>query len=153
MLITKHFNTSEYECKCCGNIKLDKRLFDMLEKLRVKAGKPIIITSGYRCPKHSVNVGGYANDAHTVGIAADITIDGYTPWEVAAMAEEIGFTGIGVMSGATHVDIRNSDNYSNSHWFGDERTGENVATFIKDKCETTVTINNKKYKITISEVN
>ena len=91
------------------------------------------ITSGYRCPRHSVAVGGYANDAHTKGIAADISIEGKTPEDIAEAAELVGFSGIGLMNGAVHVDIRNANNYYNSHWYGDERTGENVTTFIRHK--------------------
>ena len=34
------------------------------------------------------------------------------------------------MNGACHVDIRNSSNFVNSHWFGDEITGNDwVETF------------------------
>ena len=34
------------------------------------------------------------------------------------------------MSGACHVDIRHLGGYKNSHWFGDERSGnDNIRTF------------------------
>lgn len=105
-----------------------------LEALRSKlGGRPVTITSGYRCSRHSVAVGGYANDAHTKGIAADISIAGKSPEDIAEAAELVGFSGIGLMTGAVHVDVRNAKNYYNSHWFGDERTGENVKTFIRTK--------------------
>ena len=132
-----HFDGTEFRCPCCGSLGkgIETELIRKLELLfdAMNAGA-IIITSGYRCPPHSVAVGGYANDAHTKGIAADIKvrkIDGsyYKPETVAREAEKIGFSGIGIMTNATHVDIRNAKNYYNSHWFGDERTGENIATF------------------------
>lgn len=99
--------------------------------------KAIIITSGFRCPSYSVKIGGYSDDAHTIGIAADIKVkkqDGsyYTPEQVAEAAERAGFGGIGLMNTACHVDRRDLGGYKNSHWFGDERTGNNrISTFQK----------------------
>lgn len=138
--LSQHFNVQEFKCKCgkTHNIIVDNMLVDRLEKLyKIANCSKIIITSGYRCPTHSRNVGGSANDAHTVGIAADIMCydtqgKSINPWIVAAYAERVGFSGIGVMSTALHVDVRNNSNYRNSHWFGDETTGNNnIKTFIK----------------------
>lgn len=54
----------------------------------------------------------------------------YSAEDIAEAAERIGFGGIGLMNGATHVDIRDLGGYKNSHWFGDERTGnDNIQTF------------------------
>jgi len=36
--------------------------------------KAVYVNSGYRCPNCSVAVGGFANDAHTLGLAADISV-------------------------------------------------------------------------------
>lgn len=132
MNITPHFTYDEMRCKCgCGRVQVSTELCEMLEKLRAfLGGRPITVTSGFRCPSHSVAVGGYADDAHTRGIAADITVSGYTPAEVCEAAEIVGFSGIGKMANAVHVDIRNPRNYKNAHWFGDETTGKDVATFI-----------------------
>ena len=140
--LSPHFDSYEFTCKCgCGFSTVDKELINKLEKIhdyfsKLPTGcKSIIITSGCRCPTHSINVGGYANDAHTKGIAADIIVNNkngvpYIPETVAAVAEHVGFSGIGVMATATHVDIRNKTNYSNAHWFGDEITGDdNIQTF------------------------
>lgn len=44
-----------------------------LEPLRVAYGKPITITSGYRCEKLNKAVGGVSTSAHLRGYAADIT--------------------------------------------------------------------------------
>ena len=44
---------------------------------------------------------------------------------------DLGFSGIGLMDGACHVDIRNKNNYVNAHWYGDERTGNNaISSFL-----------------------
>lgn len=45
---------------------------NVLDPLRELYGKPIIVTSGYRCPKLNKAVGGATNSQHTKGEAADI---------------------------------------------------------------------------------
>lgn len=45
---------------------------NVLDPLREKYGKPIVVSSGYRCPKLNKAVGGVARSQHTKGEAADI---------------------------------------------------------------------------------
>lgn len=141
--MTPHFSRREFTCKCgCNTNIVAAELVNKLEKVYEYLSETadgvtaIIVTSGCRCKKHSVNVGGKMNDAHTKGIAADVYAvkkDG-TRWgafSLAAVAEKIGFSGIGVIDNtAVHMDIRNDKNYVNSHWFGNEITGDDfVKTF------------------------
>lgn len=137
--LSPHFNSNEFDCKCgkCANTLIDSDLIAKLESLFTEmSADKIIVNSGYRCPAHSVAVGGTATDAHTRGIAADITVyvngSPVKPITAAAAAERVGFSGIGLMTNNIHVDVRNSSNYVNSHWFGDETTGANVDTFQTD---------------------
>lgn len=141
--LSKHFSKREFNCKCGKNheYNVDSELIAKLEKLHdLMNAHEIIVTSGFRCPEWSKSVGGYFNDAHTKGIAADITVsfcdpDGvirqFNSEFIAEAAERVGFTGIGIIDNtAVHVDVRNDSNYVNSHWFGDERTGnDDVKTF------------------------
>lgn len=46
----------------------------VLDPLRRLYGKPIVITSGYRCPELNKKVAGVANSWHTQGNAADIHV-------------------------------------------------------------------------------
>lgn len=46
----------------------------VLDPLRRLYGKPIVITSGYRCPELNKRVGGVASSWHTQGNAADIHV-------------------------------------------------------------------------------
>ena len=48
------------------------KLADYLDGIRAKFGKPILISSGYRCPMLNKAVGGVANSQHLKGLAADI---------------------------------------------------------------------------------
>ena len=104
--LTKHFNLREFQCRCCGQVKVDSRLVDKLQMFRYVVGRPIIITSGYRCPTYNKAVGGAPKSKHMEGIAADIKVQGMTPEKVASLASQAGFTGIGTYSTFTHVDIR-----------------------------------------------
>ena len=131
--LSEHFDQYEFTCKCgCNKTVVKKSLIDRLEKLRnVMNASKIIVNSGYRCPKHSVAVGGYINDAHTQGFAVDCTVydkngKPYSVETVAYYADKLGFGGIGLMNGnSIHLDTRDVENYANSYWHGDERTGKN----------------------------
>lgn len=48
------------------------RLADYLDTIREKLGKPILVSSGYRCPVLNKAVGGVANSQHQKGLAADL---------------------------------------------------------------------------------
>lgn len=49
-----------------------KKLMYILDMIRVRIGKPIIINSGYRCKRLNEMVGGVQGSMHTKGLAADI---------------------------------------------------------------------------------
>lgn len=48
----------------------------ILDPLREAFGKPVFVTSGYRCHKLNKAVGGVANSNHLKGLAADIRATG-----------------------------------------------------------------------------
>ena len=48
------------------------RLADYLDNIREKLGKPILVSSGYRCPLLNKAVGGVSNSQHQKGLAADL---------------------------------------------------------------------------------
>lgn len=161
--MTAHFSRREFTCKCgCNTNIVAAELVNKLEKVYEYLSETpdgvtaIIVTSGCRCSKHSVSVGGGMNDAHTKGIAADVYAvkkDG-TRWgafPLAAVAEKIGFSGIGVIDNtAVHMDIRNDKNYVNSHWFGNEITGDNFVKTFSQYLPATKTVATKKHKLVIT---
>lgn len=55
----------------------------LLQPIRNEVG-PIHISSGYRSPALNKKIGGSANSQHTLGLAADITATGKTPYQLAA---------------------------------------------------------------------
>lgn len=116
--LTKNFSLSEFACPCCGVRRMTatiqrnlRRLAEGLQLLRDVLGKPVRITSGYRCPSRNRVVGGVPNSQHVLGLAADVVVDGLTPTEVAQAAAKIAvfrIGGIGVYhsDGFTHLDVR-----------------------------------------------
>lgn len=57
-----------------GVLKLQKLIEAVLDPLREWYGKPIRITSGYRCEALNKAVGGSDTSQHRLGEAADITV-------------------------------------------------------------------------------
>ena len=53
-----------------------------LDPVREAVGKPVVITSGYRCRALNTKVGGSQNSAHLTGEAADFKVDGMTATEL-----------------------------------------------------------------------
>ena len=68
----KHFKAHEFRCKHCGEILIESGLIKILERLREHLGKPVVVTSAYRCRVHNKRVGGVPNSAHVRGYAVDI---------------------------------------------------------------------------------
>lgn len=60
-----------------------RRVAGVLEQVRAAVGKPITISSGYRCPPLNTAVGGARESAHLQGLAADINVPGMAPKDLA----------------------------------------------------------------------
>lgn len=120
--LSANFRVSEFACKgigCCTTVLIDEQLVEYLQKIRDHFGKPITITSGYRCATHNKNVGGSTGSRHAKGQATDIAIAGVKPAEVAKYAESIGCKGIGLYETAkdgyfVHIDTRTTKSF----WYG-----------------------------------
>jgi len=64
--------------------------------IQMEDGKPMRVTSGYRCAKHPVEAKKAAPGAHASGCACDIGVDGADAHRLLGLALKAGFTGIGV---------------------------------------------------------
>lgn len=71
--LSEHFNSREFECPCCRYALIDTNLPRVLEDLRRLIGRPVDITSGYRCPSHNKDVKGGEFSRHLLGCAADVS--------------------------------------------------------------------------------
>lgn len=85
MNLSKNFSLAELTASSTANkygisntpdaqtlMNLTKLCTEILQPIRDKYGKPIVIGSGYRSPKVNKLVGGAANSDHMYGAAADI---------------------------------------------------------------------------------
>lgn len=120
--LSANFRVSEFLCKgtsCCTHGQIDDKLVEILQKIRDHFGKPVHISSAYRCAKWNKAVGGVSNSYHCYGQAADIKVDDTAPAEVAKYAESIGVKGIGLYETDkdghfVHIDTRTKKSF----WYG-----------------------------------
>jgi hypothetical protein len=100
------FSPREIACKGTGKLLVNEPAMDMLQALREKLDKPLVITSAYRSPEHNRNVGGAKRSKHMEGIAFDVVMANNDPHTFEAAARAVGFTGFGYYpkSGFMHID-------------------------------------------------
>lgn len=107
--VTKHFKKTELHCPCCEVMEVSYGFLQFLENVRKRIGKPMIITSGYRCEKHNSDpkVKGSKGSAHLLGKAVDVLVesDQYR-YALIDAAIEFGATGIGVYDKHVHIDVK-----------------------------------------------
>lgn len=101
--MTPHFSDEELRCKCgCGGLP-ELGFMLKIERLRVEFGKPMTVTSAYRCPDYNEKVSSTGrNGPHTTGRAIDIAVERADAFELIMAvgrtdyALGLGITGIGV---------------------------------------------------------
>lgn len=95
-MLTEHFSMAEFTAsETAARRGIDntpnrpdlraniQRTAQVLERIRELLGKPISLTSGYRCSALNAAVGGSLNSAHMLGLAADIIVPQYgVPYDV-----------------------------------------------------------------------
>lgn len=87
--------------------KVDQTTLTMLNKAREEAGIPFNITSHYRTPGHSLDVGGLINDAHTEIPCTAFDISCNSGRELITIIKSVlnaGFDRIGLNHSHVHVD-------------------------------------------------
>ncbi len=90
----RNFEPDEFKCACgCGGdvkhelkVKVQK-LRDLLTQRSGGVDRPLVITSGFRCPTQNARVGGVPDSLHMSGDACDL----YTPGMSRAMVDEIAY--------------------------------------------------------------
>lgn len=105
--LSNNFNEREFACRHCGQVYVEPDLVTKLQALRDILGRPVKVTSGYRCPVHNRNIKGAPQSRHMQGQAVDLVVEGVSPTAVAKVADQVGLGGIGIYatSGFTHVDV------------------------------------------------
>lgn len=93
-------------------------LIELLNYLRTRWGRPIVVNSAYRSPEHNKAVGGVSNSFHVKGLAADIRpLKGESMTMFRELCDACNpFGGVGFYDTFVHVDCRGT----RARW--DERT-------------------------------
>ena len=112
----KWFKEKEFACRCCGELPPLARanvralVEQVLDPVREKLGRPIVVNSGYRCQKHNLEVGGVKGSQHLRGEAADIVLvngSGFMVQDLANAIKEHGvFDQLIVYPGFVHVSFK-----------------------------------------------
>lgn len=118
---SKNFTWEELTCKCgCGTRYISKAAIAKLQRLRDIVGKPLVILSAARCPKHNWDVGGAKHSQHISykarkpngetyvheSCAFDIRTVEHDQDEMVKLSQKVGFRGIGRYDSFIHVDDR-----------------------------------------------
>ena len=115
--LTKNFNLDEFQSKDGAAMPKDveknvRELAKNLQVIRDYFNLPLSISSGYRSPAHNAKIGGAKDSQHKYGRAADFSVSGKNPIEIAKGIEsliaagKIKQGGIGIYPTWVHYDIR-----------------------------------------------
>lgn len=97
---------------------------DILQPLRDDIGKPLIISSGYRCPEVNFLVGGKPTSQHLKGEAADVIYD--NPYELAKRIVELKlpYDQIGLYNTFVHISHKRDGNNRGMIFYNKGYSGE-----------------------------
>lgn len=105
-----HLQTDRVEVDC-----FKPQLVRTLKAIERHYGRSVMVTSGYRSPKHNRRVGGASGSRHTSCEAADIQIEGVSKWQLAKYLRSMpGRGGVGTYchTESVHIDIGNSRDWN-----------------------------------------
>jgi len=114
MIRTKHFNPEtdpKLLCTCghpyCDQRSVSQSTLDRAETLRRYLQRPVIVTSGGRCPYHPNEVHRVTPADHQKGNALDVTVSGgFERAEIVKLGMQLGFNAIGVAKTFVHLGVR-----------------------------------------------
>lgn len=115
----RYFNEKEFVCRCCGELppvareNIEALVHEVLDPVREKLGKPIVVNSGYRCQRHNKEVGGATSSQHMRGEASDLRINGNPKILAKAIIENGKFDQLILYPTFVHVSWKR--NGSNRH--------------------------------------
>ena len=105
-----NFSEAEFRCRHCGRQEMQPKFMEKLQALRVQFGKPLRVTSGWRCPDHPIEKAKPHPGMHVTGLAADLGVQDSDAVTLLRLALNMGFTGIGVQQKGIgrflHLDLR-----------------------------------------------
>lgn len=113
---TKDFYYREYDCHCenssCNETRVNGELLELVQMLRARVGRPLVITSGFRCAAHQQELRERGMEtasgvsSHELGMAVDLYCSTLDSEYLAKEAEKVGFNNIGLGKKFIHLDVR-----------------------------------------------
>ena len=103
--VSANFKLREFQCRCCGTVKLCPKLLAKLQAVRDAWGGPLVITSGFRCSSRNKAVGGAKASFHLLGMAADIAASKNDQQVLKEIAQKIGFSEIILGGNENYVHV------------------------------------------------
>ena len=112
-VVGEYFTIKEFDCRCeqeycpARPIVPHADLIRRLDQLRAVLGRPVVITSGIRCPEWNFRKGGKPDSTHLTGMAADLSCpDSSQRWRMLKAAMDMDlFVRVGVGDTFIHVDV------------------------------------------------
>ena len=108
----KNFVLDEFKCSCCGKVKMDAAMIDLVQNARNELG-PLSITSAFRCSSHNDSVSSTGpNGPHTTGHSLDISVKDSQHRKELIDYFATKVTGLGIAKSFIHID-----NLTHEHGF------------------------------------
>lgn len=125
--LSQHLKFKEVRCKCrvCDGGFLMPETIKLFEDIReASGGRPLTVTSGFRCAPYNKLVGGVPDSYHQTGQAVDILFpDHIAPREFYLLCSKLA-NGCGLYSWGVHVDTgRRRHQWIDRSWKNAEAAG------------------------------
>lgn len=92
-----YFSREEFKCKHTNKRHpMAKDLLDFLQGLRIRRGKPVILSSAFRHPTHPIEAKKASPGEHSKGLCVDIQCSGSDALSILDYATELGVPRIGI---------------------------------------------------------
>ncbi len=111
----QNFQESEFVCHCgCGRADMIPSFMARLQRLRGGYARPMIVSSGFRCPEHNARVSPKTgrDGPHTTGHAADFLARGRDVFALTDLAMAVGMTGLGFRQSGNYARFIHCDDLS-----------------------------------------
>lgn len=91
-----NFSYNELRCKQTKKCKMNPQFMETLQKIRNDFGKPMIISSGFRAPEHTIERAKVQPGEHSYGCCVDVLVWGEDAVKLIQLTLNHDITRIGV---------------------------------------------------------
>lgn len=91
-----YFSEEELACQHCGKYGTPPDFLELLNEIRRTYNRPMVISSGYRCPDHPIEAAKDKPGSHASGRAVDVLVAGEDALDLIVAAKLNGICRIGV---------------------------------------------------------